>query len=259
MKFKIYFIVLLAFAVNVTKAQKADSLKLLMDVSGGNVGASTQSDDAVPVTISTYDKVSWGDGYGVANRAFIQSLRNTVLPITLFKFNAKKDADAVNVTWSTSMEKNALHFEVLRSTDGKKFERIATVGANGNSNTLQNYSYRDHQPENGTNYYQLKSVDRDGTFSTSIVVAVQFNLNKTDIVVVANSANQNIKLNVYSPTATAASFSISDVNGRVLLRVKNLSIQKGNNVFEYPLNVPTQLLIAALISATEKSAFKFYY
>jgi hypothetical protein len=259
MKFKIYLLGLLLLAMNNAKAQKADSLKLLIDVSGGNVGSSTQSDDAVPVTISTYDKVSWGDGYGVANRAFIQSLRNEVLPIILFKFNAKKDADAVNVTWSTSMEKNALHFEVLRSTDGKKFERIATIGANGNTNTLQNYSYRDRKPENGTNYYQLKSVDRDGTFSTSIVVAVQFNLNKTDIVVVANSANQNIKLSVYSPVATAASFSISDVNGRVLLRVKNLAIQKGSNVFEYPLNVPAQLLIAALTSATEKNAFKFYY
>lgn len=259
MKSKIYLVILMVLAINAVKAQKVDSLKLLMDVNGGNVGATTQSDDAVPVTISTYDKVSWGDGYGLANRAFIQSLRNEVLPITLFKFNAKKEADAIHITWSTSMEKNALHFEVLRSTDGKKFKGIATVGANGNSSSLQNYAYRDRKPENGTNYYQLKSVDRDGTFSTSIVVAVKFDLNKTDMVVAANSAHQTIKVSVYSPVATSATFSVADVNGRVLLKTKNLSIQKGNNVFEYPLNVPAQLLIAVLSSATEKSAFKFYY
>ncbi|WP_199118488.1 hypothetical protein [Pedobacter sp. ASV28] len=240
-----------------TKAQKVDPIKLLQDVNGGNVAFATINEQGG--TINTHADISWGDGFSVANRAFIQALRNEVLPITLSKFNARKDADAVNVTWATSMEKNALHFEILRSSDGKKFERIATIGAKGNANELINYSYRDTKPVNGTNYYQLKSVDRDGTFTTSIVVAVQFDLNKTDITVIASSANQHIKVNVYSPVNRIAGFTVSDVNGRVLLNAKNVSLQKGNNVLEYTLNASPQLLIALLSSATEKNAYKFYY
>ncbi|WAC39497.1 hypothetical protein [Pedobacter sp. SL55] len=259
MKIKLYILGILSCYFCNVQAQKVDSIKLRLDVFGANVAATTMSDDATPVSITTYDKVSWGDGFGVNNRAFIQALRNVVLPITLHKFNAKKDADAVNVTWSTTMEKNALHFEVLRSTDGKKFERITTVGAKGNSNELLNYSFRDTKPVNGTNYYQLKSVDRDGTFTTSIVVAVQFDLSKTEVTIIANSANQTIKVNVYSPVSKVANFSIADINGKILLNAKNVSLQKGNNALQYNLNAAPQLLIGLLSSANDKSAYKFYY
>ena len=259
MKIKLYILGILLCYFCTAKAQKVDSVKLRLDVFGVNVAATTVSDDAVPINITTYDKVSWGDGFGVNNRAFIQALRNVVLPITLSKFNAKKDAESVNVTWATSMERNAAHFEILRSIDGKKFERISSVGAKGTSNELVNYSFKDTKPANGTNYYQLKSVDRDGAFTTSIIVAVQFDLNKTDVTVIANAANQTIKVNVYSPVNKVANFSIADINGKVLLNVKNISLQKGANVLEYALNTPPQLLIALLASANDKTAYKFYY
>jgi hypothetical protein len=254
---KIIILSAIIFSAVLVKAQAVDLTRLLQDINGGNVAFFTTNEQGA--TINTHADVSWGDGFGVNNRAFIQALRNVVLPITLQKFNAKKDADAVNVTWATTMERNAQHFEILRSTDGKKFERITTVGAKGNSNELVNYSFRDTKPANGTNYYQLKSVDRDGTFSTSIIVAVQFDLNKTDVVVIANSANQSIKVNVYSPTNKVATFSISDISGKVLFNAKNIALQKGNNVLEYSLNAPPQLLIALLASANEKNAYKFYY
>ncbi len=245
------------FSAIMAKAQSVDLTKLLQDINGANVAFYTTNEQGG--AINTYADVSWGDGFGVANRAFIQSLRNLVLPITLSKFNAKKDAEAVNLTWTTAMEKNALHFEIRRSTDGKKFEQIATVGAKGNSDSPVNYSFRDAKPASGTNYYQLKSVDRDGTFTTSIIVAVQFDLSKTEITIMANSANQTIKVNVYSPVTKAASFAVVDVSGKVLLRVKNISLQKGNNALEYTLNAAPQLLIGLLSSANDKSAYKFYY
>ena len=259
MKFKLYILGVLLCYFSTAKAQKVDSIKLRLDIFGVNAAASTVSDDAVPVNITTYDKVSWGDGFGVANRAFIQALRNVVLPTTLQSFNAKKDGDAVKVNWATAMEKNASHFEILRSVDGKKFDRITSVGAKGNSNDLLNYSYRDTKPLNGTNYYQLKSIDRDGTFTTSIIIAVQFDLNKTDVTIIANAENQSIKVNVYSPVDKVANFSVADINGKILLNAKNIALQKGNNVLKYALNAPNQLLIGVMATAKEKTAYKFYY
>ncbi len=254
---KIIILSIISFSAVFVKAQTVDLTRLLQDINGGNVIFSTTNEQGG--AINTFADVSWGDGFGVNNRAFIQTLRNAVLPIALLKFNARKDADVVKVSWATTMEKNASHFEILRSTDGKKFERIATVGAKGNSNELLNYSFRDTKPVNGTNYYQLKSVDRDGTFTTSIVVTANFDLNRTDVVVIANSANQSIKVDVYSPISKVASFSIVDINGKILLNVKDITLQKGANLLTYTLNAPPQLLIGVLSSVKEKTAYKFYY
>ena len=90
-------------------------------------------------------------------------------------------------------------------------------------------------------------------------MAVQFDLSKTEVTIMANSANQTIKVNVYSPVTKAASFAVVDVSGKVLLRVKNISLQKGNNALQYTLNATPQLLIGLLSSVNDKSAYKFYY
>jgi hypothetical protein len=100
---------------------------------------------------------------------------NGALPVTWVQVAAKKLNESTMVTWSTASEKGTDRFEIERSLDGKNFEKIGQVAAVGNSNTLQNYSFRDAQNIPETTFYRIKSVDFDGTTEYSKTVSVQFN------------------------------------------------------------------------------------
>ena len=59
------------------------------------------------------------------------------LPVELTAFTAEREGDAARLRWRTASEKNSAAFEVERSHDGKAFERIGTVAAQGNSSRPQ--------------------------------------------------------------------------------------------------------------------------
>ncbi len=95
------------------------------------------------------------------------------LPVELTAFKAEAtDQQQTQLTWSTSQELNSAYFSVERSKDGKSFEAIKTVNAQGQSNVTKNYSYLDTNPTYGVNYYRLKQIDTDGTIHSLRMVSV---------------------------------------------------------------------------------------
>lgn len=95
------------------------------------------------------------------------------LPVTLSSFTGKRTGSTITLQWTTQTEQNVSHFEVERSSDGSHFASIATVSAEGNSNTPENYTAIDEHPLKGINYYRLKPVDLDNRFSYSPVIIVR--------------------------------------------------------------------------------------
>jgi plastocyanin len=93
-----------------------------------------------------------------------------VLPVTLSSFTVTPSKiNTPFLQWVTASETNTDHFEVMRSTDGNHFEKIASVPAQGNSNVLTSYSYTDNSLSSSYQfaYYSLKIVDKDGRSSLS--------------------------------------------------------------------------------------------
>ena len=93
------------------------------------------------------------------------------LPVELTAFMARAQGDAVALAWTTASEKNSASFEVERSLDGTRFERIGIVAAAGTSSTVRSYALTDDHPliHPATLYYRLKQLDLDGTFRYSPV------------------------------------------------------------------------------------------
>ena len=89
---------------------------------------------------------------------------NSTLPLNLLSFNATLNKSKVDLTWTTSGEKNVSHFEVERSTDGVNYDMKALVFAYGNTSENKTYSFADNinNVQNGVFYYRLRSVDEDG-------------------------------------------------------------------------------------------------
>ena len=106
------------------------------------------------------------------NNRFRIIIENTnALPVTVSKFvaNLNNQKQAV-LSWTTATEKNSKSFEVEHSLDNINYKKLEAVKAKGNSNVQVNYTYTDAGFVKGlVNYYRLKLVDIDNTFTYSSV------------------------------------------------------------------------------------------
>ena len=96
------------------------------------------------------------------------------LPVKLAYFDVQKTEDAALLEWGTNGEINSGHFDVQRSVDTRSWRVLGSVEAAFESNIVRNYTFADSIPEPGLNYYRLKMVDADGTFTYSRVRQVNF-------------------------------------------------------------------------------------
>lgn len=92
---------------------------------------------------------------------------STVLPIELLSFRGTPTAEGNRLEWSTASEQNTHEFSVERSADGTHFIPVGFVPAAGYSHTPRNYEFFDASPPWGVNYYRLRTIDRDGSYSLS--------------------------------------------------------------------------------------------
>ncbi len=146
--------------------------------------------------ISNYTNTT-SDHYPV----FLRFNLTSSLPVQLVDFRASVIGDQVSLNWETTMEKDAAHFVVERSTDLREFGAIGQVASAGNSSTRRAYSLIDAAPRPGINYYRLRTIDKDGTSQVSKVVAATID----DV----------------TPTMTVTGNPISD--GKIRLAVRNMA------------------------------------
>jgi hypothetical protein len=95
------------------------------------------------------------------------------LPVTLVSFTAQPQGEIVRLNWSTSTEINNDYFEVERSGDGTQFNSIGMVAGHNTSYVINDYISYDENPLDGINYYRLKQVDNNGTYTYSKIVAIK--------------------------------------------------------------------------------------
>lgn len=94
------------------------------------------------------------------------------LPIGLSSFLVESYKDLNILKWSTETEQNNDFFTIEKTTDGYIFEDIGYVGGSGNSLTVVNYSFIDHNVGNNINYYRLIQTDFDGKSIYSDLISI---------------------------------------------------------------------------------------
>jgi hypothetical protein len=93
------------------------------------------------------------------------------IPLKLLSFTGWRRTGITYLHWVTENEQSVDHFAVQRSFDGISFAVIGNVNAR-NSGIRELYSFDDRVSFTGTAYYRLCSIDIDGKYSYSKVVAV---------------------------------------------------------------------------------------
>lgn len=135
------------------------------------------------------------------------------LPVELISFSARLEGAQVNLRWATASETNATSFVVERSSDGKSFSTVATVLAAGTSAVRHDYQATDNGMRNGLNYYRLKQVDLDGTFSYTPVVPVQVGNATSKLEAYGSQGKLNVIVQV---PGALQQLRVLDTMGRVL-------------------------------------------
>lgn len=135
-----------------------------------------------------------------------------VMPVTLIDFTAKNNNDqSVLLQWSTADEKNNIGFEIERSSDAVNYDSIGFVPATKAATAINYYSYKDEVVNNGRNYYRLKQIDEDGTYTYSHLTVIQNTISTKKIHVSPNPVSDILHIHgddmsapslVYNSTGT---------------------------------------------------------
>ncbi|MBC8173537.1 MAG: T9SS type A sorting domain-containing protein [Chitinophagales bacterium] len=142
-----------------------------------------------------------------------------LLPIELLEFNGWYNGMNNELHWTTATELNSNRFDIEKSFDGKYFYKIGEADAAGNSHSELSYVFFDDDPFDGMNYYRLKLIDNDETFSFSNVILIYGNENNTEnISVFPNPAHNKINIYFSNDAGENAVLSIVDVVGKKMTR-----------------------------------------
>jgi len=177
----------------------------------------------------------------------------TPLSLNLLSFTGTLVNHNAELQWQTANELNTDHFEIDKSSDGVHFDSLTTVKAIGTGNN--NYTTFDAYPQIGDNYYRLKSVNNDGSFTYSNIVLIQVGSNGSttfviypnptskQLVVEYNNASDNSIINIVNLTGQSV-LSIP-TNGQTKTTIDLSNLADGTYMIQY--NSDTETLVNKFI------------
>ncbi|MBD1397189.1 T9SS type A sorting domain-containing protein [Pontibacter sp. JH31] len=180
------------------------------------------------------------------------------LPVELVYFTAVVRNNQVELEWLTASEQNNDRFEIERSLDAKKFEKVGSVSGKGTTSLKSKYQFTDRTQVQGTIYYRLKQIDSDGEFAYSKVLAVSAKslANETSISVYPNPVSDQLNVTISVPITQDVEISLYDINGRKVIR-KSHELKTGINNLKIPIqHLQSGLYILKITSIDSESAIR---
>ena len=160
------------------------------------------------------------------------------LPVELVTFTGYNDRLKNILNWTTASEINADRFEIQKLSDtNNDWQYIGEVVAAGNSQGQKDYTFIDAAPFVGNNYYRLKMIDNDGTFtySNTINIPISEAIVNSFINIFPNPTTGNVKVLVQSTKEKASELSITNLLGQQVLTIP-ATLQKGINTVTFDIS-----------------------
>ncbi len=157
----------------------------------------------------------------------------TVLPIELTEFVGHQTKDGkATLLWKTETEVNNDRFEIQKSPNGNDFIVIGEIQGKGNTLTQQEYSFVDHNPKRGINYYRLKQIDFDGQFEYSHIISLNNRYEKEQIGEFYPNPSESgtVNLDYYTTTNEDLKMSIFEISGKLVLTKEIQVSEESNNL-----------------------------
>ncbi len=161
------------------------------------------------------------------------------VPVSFIAVNAVPKAENVEVNWKMSAENGIKSYEVEHSADGVRFLNASSVAAKGIINSDASYIYLHAKAVEGTNYYRIKSIAKDGGVAYSKVVNTKL-IKVRSIAVYPNPVSNGI-LNIQVNKLPEGSYSavLSNKSGQIMHRFifSNNNEGSGSRTTKLPSNL----------------------
>ncbi|UEG49486.1 hypothetical protein LK994_12665 [Ferruginibacter lapsinanis] len=94
------------------------------------------------------------------------------LPVTYSSVKAYEQFNYVNLEWTVENEINIQQYSIERSTNGIDFSKVYTQPVIDNTASGKTYNWIDTKPEQGTSYYRICHLNKNGTIAYSKIIKV---------------------------------------------------------------------------------------
>ncbi|MEM9837253.1 MAG: T9SS type A sorting domain-containing protein, partial [Bacteroidota bacterium] len=159
--------------------------------------------------------------------------------IDLITFTARLYEDAVQLEWITAAEESNEGFEVEHSIDGRTFRAISQLSGYGTTNERHTYHVTHASPLKGVNYYRLKQIDFDGSYSYSEIETVLYEEKQKQDQVIAypNPFRDRVHLEFQatSPASEGNTMTTLDIFDQLGKRVYRLQVPLNQQSIELNL------------------------
>jgi len=221
--------VALVISANPNLAGDVETIETIIE-STAITRTSTQTCGGVPgsnVPNNTY-------GFGKIDVLAAVNAAIAALPITILDFFGKTDDNYIYLYWNVEQAINFDHFELEKRVSQSAWQTISTIPSRNVLDHIQ-YSSRDKSPFHGPNYYRLKLLDIDGTYSYSHTIVIDFASAET-ISLRPNPVNDYALLQWQSATQENLLLDIYTTNGQL---IETKTIKASETQHGYYLNTQT--------------------
>ncbi len=143
----------------------------------------------------------------------------TVLPVSFTNITAVKKFKTIEVKWSVDMQVDTRSYQVERSIDGTRFEKVGTIQSLPNLNGAANYFWIDSFPVSGFNYYRVKALAFDNGMKYSMVVKVNAEENSNSLLIYPNPAkNKQVTIQLTNQPKGVYSVRLLNTVGEMLYK-----------------------------------------
>jgi hypothetical protein len=156
----------------------------------------------------------------------------STLAIKLADIKAENQGKSNLVSWNTTSEEKGDFFVLERSADGKEFEAISTIKAEGYAHA---YTHSDATAKTGISYYRLALHEQNGRYGYSkVVTAIRKENLEFSVSIYPNPVDKVATMAIYSEKDREIFYEVTDVTGKTSISLKSYHLKKGAN--RIPLN-----------------------
>lgn len=176
-------------------------------------GACNASSSDIPIndTIIIYTKDS-SNGVKATSCNYVAG----VLPLTLIRFEGQTILGANQLTWKVTDVSGFSRFIIEQAHSGTtQFKEAQEIPFRYG---VDEYTFSDQQPSAGINYYRLKMIDVDGSFTYSPTIRITNSglAGNGKMVLFPNPAQERINLSLPDNTLLGTNVLLKAVNGQLL-------------------------------------------
>jgi len=158
----------------------------------------------------------------------------SILVNEVFALNAVWQNNDAFLNWTILTAEKIDNFEIERSNDNIKYNKIGLIDQGIKMNEPQSFSFKDDisKINDGIIYYRIKATSVSGELTYTNVVVIRKPTMHIPLTLMPNPAGPEIALSFYSEKTEEVNIRMIDNNGKVMFTQKQ-KVVKGNNVVRF--------------------------